>query len=200
MAQTESLLSVGSGDALAEALSSDVVVGLGSRDSTRVGVGEHRLEHSVVSLLSAPSDRKLEPEDKNSLGGKIPGEVIQNRAECNAFGEVECAEHDPIGEPLNVVCMARRLERLEGEISRKAPANEIRDGSSECVEKMEDEEERDSANNEPRLGDLRTLLQVVQRGIFCELFVELGNIVVGFGLRLLEGGMLLDIVGHLGVK
>jgi len=158
--QAEPLLSVGGRDAVAEVLGGDVGVGLRSRDNTLVGVDEHRLEHSMVGFLSTPGNRELEPEDEEGLGGKIPGEVVQNRAQRDALGEVERAEYDPVSEPLNIVRVSGGLEGPEREISREAPANKVGDRSSERVEEMEDEEEGDRAANEPRLGHLSALLQL----------------------------------------
>lgn len=65
--------------------------------------------------------------------------------------------------------MARGLERLEGQVGGERPADEIGDGCGEGVEKVEEADKEDYADEGIRLGDLRALLKVDKDGVLGEL-------------------------------
>lgn len=52
------------------------------------------------------SDRELEPEDEDGLEREVPGKVVEDDAEGEGLEEVEEAEDDPVGQPLDVVIVA----------------------------------------------------------------------------------------------
>ena len=118
------------------------------------------------------SDRELEPEDEDGLEGEIPGEVVEDDAESEAFREVEEAEDDPVREPLDVIGVARALERLDGEIGGKSPAHEIRDRRRKRVDGVENSKQDDGTEESVALGHLSALLEGVQDGILGELAGE----------------------------
>ena len=61
------------------------------------------------------------------------------------------------------------FQGLKGEVSWEGPSDEVRDGRSEGVDKVEEREEKDGANGQECLGDLRVLLKRVQYRVLCEL-------------------------------
>lgn len=109
---------------------------------------------------------ELEPEDEEGLEGEVPREVVEHNAQREAFRKVEEAEDDPVREPLDVILMARSLERLDGEIRGEAPANEVGDGSRERVDRVEDGEDEDGAEEGIALRHLGSLLKGVEDGVF----------------------------------
>lgn len=160
--------------------------------------------------------RQLQPEDEERLESEIPREVIQNNTECESFGEVEEAEHDPVCQPLNVILVARSLNSLEGQVSGECPTDEVRDRGGERIDEMEEGDKSNSANEGVCLWDLCALLKVDkdrvlgklikstrqqhirgQRRTFnrkkrsAYLLIQLGKVKVGLGLSLLENGVLL---------
>jgi len=60
---------------------------------------------------------------------------------------------------------------------------------------MEDEEERDGADDDVSLGNLSTLLESLQSRVVVELLIELANIVVGLPLSLNIHGVVLNTFG-----
>ena len=115
--------------------------------------------------------RELEPENEQALEGEIPGEVIEHNAEGEALEEVEEAEHDPVREPLDVVLVAGALKGLDGEVGGQSPADEIRDGGCEGVDRVEDGKENDGTEEGVALGHLGALLERVQDGVLGELAI-----------------------------
>lgn len=113
--------------------------------------------------------RELEPHDEGGLEGEIPGEIVEDGAEGKALEEVEETEDDPVRKPLNVILMARGLQRLEGEVGGECPANEVGNGGGEGIEKVEEGDKEDYADEGIRLGDLRALFEVDQDGVLGEL-------------------------------
>lgn len=101
---------------------------------------------------------KLEPKDEQALERKVPGEVVQDGAEGEALEEVEEAEDDPVSEPLNVVVVAGALDGPDGEERGEGPAEQVRNGRCERVDRVEETEERDTAEEDVRLRDLCALL------------------------------------------
>lgn len=65
--------------------------------------------------------------------------------------------------------MSLGLEGLERQVSGESPTEEIRNGGSERVEGVENEEERDGADDDVSLGNLSTLLEGLQSGVVVEL-------------------------------
>lgn len=57
--------------------------------------------------------RELEPDNESRLEGEVPGDVVEDDAEGEGFHEVEEAEHDPVGEPLDIIVRRGRLDGLE---------------------------------------------------------------------------------------
>ena len=115
--------------------------------------------------------RELEPEDEQALEGEIPGEVVEHDTEGKALEEVEETEDNPVGQPLNVVLVTGRLERLDGEVRGEGPADEVRHGGGGSVDGVEDGEDDDGTDECVTLGDLRALLERVQDGVLGELAI-----------------------------
>lgn len=65
---------------------------------------------------------ELEPEDEDALEGVVPGEVVEDDARGEGLDKVEEPEHDPVRQPLDVICVSRRLDSLDGEVGGKYPA------------------------------------------------------------------------------
>lgn len=112
---------------------------------------------------------KLQPEDEHRLEGKVPWEVVKNHSECNALEEVEEPKNNPICEPLYVILVPGAFQRLEGEVARKGPSNEVRNRCGERVDKVEKGEEKNSAADEIGFWNLSSLLECVQHWVLCEL-------------------------------
>lgn len=53
--------------------------------------------------------RELEPEDEDTLEGKVPGDVIEDNTEADRLNEGEEAEDNPVREPLDVVLVSGGL-------------------------------------------------------------------------------------------
>lgn len=66
-----------------------------------------------IRLWTHSESGELEPKDEDGLEGKVPWDVVQDNSESHAFEEVEEAENDPVGEPLDIVLDARRFKSLE---------------------------------------------------------------------------------------
>ena len=113
--------------------------------------------------------RELEPEDEDGLEGEVPGEVVQHDAERERLREVEEAEDDPVGEPLDVVGVTGRLDGLDGEVGGEDPAEEVGDGGGKGVDGVEDDDEGDAAEEGVGLRDLGVVLKVGERGVLGEL-------------------------------
>ena len=111
----------------------------------------------------------MQPEDEEGLEREVPGEVVEDDAEGEGLEEVEEAEDDPVGEPLDVVGGTRGLEGLDGEVGGEGPADKIGDGGREGVDAVEDGEEEDGTEEGVALGHLSALLEGVQDGILGEL-------------------------------
>ncbi len=89
----------------------------------------------------------------------------------HGLGEVEATKDGPVGEPLLVIVGARRLDGLDGEVSRERPADQVRDGRGQAEHVEEDERDRARAEREHtvRLGHLRLLLDLPQDRVLVEL-------------------------------
>jgi hypothetical protein len=124
---------------------------------------------SRAGRCAYPELRKLEPEDERGLEDKVEWQVVQNDAECKCFNEVERSEDGPIGQPLNVILDTRRFDGLEGEIGRKAPANQVGDGEGRSVD--EDKEDCKDCDTENRGGlwNLGLLLELDESRVLGEL-------------------------------
>jgi len=158
------------------------------------GVCHDGLEDVEVESAGTPGGRELEPENKEGLECIEPWEVVKDCSQGKALEEGEEAEYDPIGKPLNIILMLRRLDSLDGKIGRECPANEVGNWSGKSIDKDEERHESDSASNEGRLGDLSTLLEVVEHGVFRELLVELTMIVLCLCRGLLVHRVVLEIL------
>ena len=112
---------------------------------------------------------ELEPEDEEALEGKVPGEVVEDDAAGEALDKGEEAKDDPVRQPLDVVLVAGALERLDGEVGGQGPADEIRDGGRERVDRVEEDEEDGDAEEGVALGHLRALLERVEERVLGEL-------------------------------
>lgn len=166
--------------------------------SREAEVQDDGLQSGVVDGLCSSESGELKPDDECRLEGKVPGNVVENDREGQALKEVEETEDDPVGEPLDIVVGGGGLDGLEGEISWESPADEIGDGLRGSVEGMENDDEDDEANGGVDLGDLSSLLKVVESGELCELLVELVDVDGGLVLRLDEDRVLLNFLcgGH----
>lgn len=160
---------------------------------------------------------QLEPEHEDGLEREIPREVVKDDTQGEALQKVEKAEDDPVREPLHVILDTWALDCLEGEISRQAPADEVGDWCSGCVDQKEERKEENRADSSISLWHLSALFERVQNRILRQLrhmalsvqrkpskklaylLVELADIVVGFVGGLLESRMLLNFLrsGHL---
>lgn len=112
---------------------------------------------------------ELEPEDEETLEGKVPGEIVENDAEGEAFQEVEETKDDPISKPLDVILVAGRLYCFNGKESGKDPTDEVGGWLSECIDGVEDEKEDDAAEESVGLWNLSTLFELDEDGVFGEL-------------------------------
>lgn len=63
---------------------------------------------------------------------------------------------------------------------------------------MEEDDKDEAAEDGVRLWDLRALFEGVEDGVLCELFVELGVVVLSLVLNLNEDGVLLDSLSEIG--
>jgi len=152
------------------------------------------VEDVEIENAGTPGGRELEPENKEGLECIVEWEVVKDWSQGKALEEVEESEYDPIGKPLNVILVLRRLDSLDGKIGRECPANEVGNWSSKSIDKDEESHKSDTASNEGRLGDLSTLLEVVEHGVFSELFVELTMIVLCLCRGLLVHRVVLEIL------
>jgi len=168
------------------------------------------------------SSRELEPEDENGLESVVEGEVVKENAEGKRLDEIEEAKDDPVRQPLDIIFMPGRLERAEAEVGWESPANEVRGGGGEGVDKDEEGAEDGAAEDQRRLGDLHAGLDVIEHRVARQLeqprhakawsaqhttgkfwkngaylFVELGVVVPGLGRGLDVDGVAGDrLRGH----
>jgi len=159
-----------------------------------VDIGKHGFQDREVDNLGAAESRQLEPNDEDGLKGKIPREVVKHEAESNALGEVKEAKDNPVCEPLDVILVSGGLKRLKGKECWNCPSNEGGYGASERVHEVEESEEENGTEDCIRFGDLGTLFERVQNGIFRELLVELLDVVVCLVRCLYEDGVLLHFL------
>lgn len=125
--------------------------------------------HIVVVIKTYLEGRKLKPDNKDGLEGKVKGEIVQNQPQSKTFEESEETKHNPVRQPLHVILMLRGLERLEGEVGREAPSNKIWDGCCERIDEDEKGEKGYCAENSVGFGNLCLFLNLVQDRIFCQL-------------------------------
>lgn len=144
-------------------------------------VGHDWAQDIEVENAGALCSGELEPEDKEGLEGIVERKIVKNHSQGEGFEEVEETEYNPVGEPLDVVLMTSRFDSLEREISWEEPSNKVRGRGSKGVNEDENRSETHSTHDQEGLGDLSTLLKVVEDRIFGKLLVEL--IVIIFGLR-----------------
>ena len=78
-------------------------------------------------------------------------------------------EDNPVREPLDIIVVAGGLEGLDGEVGRKSPADELRDGLREGVDEEGDEHERGHGEEAIGLGDLCPLLELVRDRVLGQL-------------------------------
>jgi hypothetical protein len=119
--------------------------------------------------IAYPEGRELEPENEEGLEGEVPWEVVEDNAEGEGLDKGEGTKDDPISQPLNIILRSRGLESLEGQEGGESPTEEVGNGGSERVEGVENEEERDRADDDVSLGDLSALLESLQGRIVVEL-------------------------------
>jgi hypothetical protein len=117
----------------------------------------------------------LEPDDKDGLEGEVEGKIVQDKSQGEALEEGEETKDDPICQPLHVVLMRRGLKRLEGQIGRETPSDEVGDRSGERVDEDEEGEKSDCANDCVRFGHLSPLLKLVQDRVLGELDGDVSN-------------------------
>lgn len=116
--------------AIAEGISLNGRLGDGVGGSTigaclSLDVGKQRLHDSAIQSLGATERGELEPDNEDGLEGEVPREVVKDDTERKALEEVEEAEDDPVREPLNVIVMRGRLERLHRKVCGHRPAEEV---------------------------------------------------------------------------
>ena len=68
---------------------------------------------------------ELEPDNKEGLEGKVPGDVVEDDTEGEGFEKVEEAKDHPVGEPLDIIMGRGRFDGLEGEVSGQPPTHEV---------------------------------------------------------------------------
>lgn len=154
----------------------------------------------------------MEPDDEGRFESEIPRDIVENKAEGEAFKEIEKAENDPVSEPLDVIMGIRRFDGFEREVGGKTPAHEVGYGSGEGVESVEDNNKEKTSQNGVHLGNLGALFEVVQDRVLCELeemvriwgterdgneylFVKLVDVVACFVLGLNDERVLLKTLG-----
>jgi len=166
------------------------------RRAPATDVVDNRLNDGVVECLRTLGVRELQPEDEGGLDGEVIGNIVQDEAESHALEEGEETEDGPVGQPLDVVLMTRRLEGAIGEVGWERPSDEVRDGESERVD--EDGRKEDCAGTESAvsLGHLGLFLELDHDWVSGELLVELANVLGEALARLLDGGMRFDLLGH----
>jgi len=89
----------------------------GDCTSVLIHVGENGLEDGEVHSLCAAESGKLKPDDEDGLEGKVPGEIVKDETEGEAFQKVEEAKYDPVRQPLDIILVTSGfncLERQEG--------------------------------------------------------------------------------------
>jgi hypothetical protein len=155
-------------------------------------VGHDWAQDVEVENAGTLGSGELEPEDEEGLEGIVEGEIVKDHSQGEGFKEIEEAENNPVGEPLDIVIVTGCLESLEREISWEEPSDEVRGRGSEGVDEDENRSDTDSTPDEEGLGDLSTLLKVVEDRVLGELFVELSVIVFSLRRRLDISRVVLD--------
>jgi len=151
----------------------------------------------VVRMSSSPGLRKLQPDDEHGLEDKVIGQIVQQRPQHEALQEVERPEDDPVAQPLDIIIVSWALEGLEGQIRWNGPSDEVRDGVGEWVDEKEDRAKDNSSDHTPRLWNIGPLLQMSEDGVFAELLVELGNIVLRLVLGVNHSGVVTKVLSTL---
>lgn len=111
----------------------------GSSRSTCVGLvhgllggEESGSDDLAVDHLGALGLGKHEPDDGERLDGVVPGDVVKHDVD-EGLEEGKHAEHDPVGEPLDVVLGLGALERLEREVGGNEEAQQVGQEASGTV-------------------------------------------------------------------
>lgn len=122
---------------------------LRGRGGGRVGVDLPRLglalleqgpQGRVVDPLGSTGLGEHQPDGSGQLDGKVVRDVVENHTERGGFDIVEETKDDPVTQPLGVVTLLRRLERVASEVGGEGPADEVGDGLGEAEEVQQDEE------------------------------------------------------------
>jgi len=141
--------------------------------------------------LSTADAGELEPDDEGRFESEIPRDIVENKAEGEAFEEIEKAEDNPVSEPLDVIMGRRRFDGFEREVGGKTPTHEVGYGSGEGIESVEYDDEEKTSQNCVHFGNLGALFKIVQDRVLCELFVKLVDVVACFVLGLNDERVLL---------
>lgn len=128
--------------------------------------GSEQSEQETSGVRTHAERGQLEPQDEEALEDEIPREVVENDAQREALHKVEEAEDDPVREPLDVVLVPGRLEGLDGHVRGERPADEVRDGAGEGVDRVERGHDDEAADEGVALRDLRALLEGDEQRVF----------------------------------
>lgn len=164
--------------------------------ASRLDVANHRSEEVEVESLGTSGGRKHEPDGEKGLENKVHRNPIENRPQTHRLDEVERTKDDPVRQPLLVIVALRRLNGLDGKISRESPADEVGDGLGKAKHVKEDEEDRGETKSDDTigLGDLGLLLKLTEDGVSVKLGIESRDLAIDNVANLLGVGVVEEVV------
>jgi len=131
----------------------------------------------VEDDLSAVGLGKRHPQDKDKFEGVVEGEPVDSVD--SRLKDSQEGVDNPVGQPLSVVSLGsgeEGIKRVEGRDDESSNVDkELASNVEEDQGEVEDTETKDDVD----LGNAGLLLKLVELRVLGELFVELGEVVLG---------------------
>jgi len=152
--------------------------GLGSLD---LGAGEvtskDGLEEGSEYNLCTAEYWESEPQSKDKLEGVVEWEPVDGID--GALKQSQEGKNDPVSQPLCIIGLGCAEQSLKGVVPRNSESSEIGQELSCNVEEDEEEVCSNDTKEGICLGDTGLPLEVGEGRVFRQLFVDLGDVVLG---------------------
>jgi len=140
-------------------------------------LGENGLHEGSVDDLSTAGLGKSHPQNKDKLEGVVKGEPVDG-VDSALKDSQERIDH-PVRQPLSIIGTPSRKQCMKGIVGRKDKADGIDEELGGNVEEDQEEIHGTKAKDDIDLLDTGLLLEFIERAIFTELLIELGDMVLG---------------------
>jgi len=137
---------------------------------------EDGLDEGVKQDLGAICHGKSHPENEDEFEDVVEREPVDS-IDCT-LNDCEESIHDPVGEPLGIVHLARAEKCIQRVVSWDDEACEIHKELSTNIEENQEEVETDKAEEDIDLWNICLLLEIVEGRILGEFLVNLGDLVL----------------------